>query len=146
MMEFLFEGNRIERMVRHIESRSVGEFLMKVLTFESGKWAAERAGFFSRLLQMLAGNGSVYVLSNFSAFVSETIEKAATNAKSTSPVPEFTTIFFTPEVVTIVIRNVMSEHENVCVYNAPILLTYLTNVPFTLPQDENIINQFKSLL
>jgi hypothetical protein len=40
----------------------------------------------------------------------------------------------------------MSDFENVSVYNAPILLTYLTNVPFTLPQDENIINQFKSLL
>lgn len=40
----------------------------------------------------------------------------------------------------------MSEFENVSVYNAPILLTYLTNVPFTLPEDEKIVNQFKSLL
>ena len=40
----------------------------------------------------------------------------------------------------------MSDYENVSVYNAPILFTYLTNVPFTLPQDENIVNQFKGLL
>lgn len=39
MMEFLFTENRVEKMVHHIESRSVGEFLLKVLTFESGKFA-----------------------------------------------------------------------------------------------------------
>jgi hypothetical protein len=29
----------------------------------------------------------------------------------------------------------MSEDENVSVYNAPILFSYLTNVPFALPND-----------
>lgn len=74
------------------------------------------------------------------------IEKAAANIKSNSAIPEFTTIFFTPEIVTLVIKNVMSDYENVSVYNAPILLTYLTNVPFTLPEDKNVVNQFKDLL
>ena len=40
----------------------------------------------------------------------------------------------------------MSDHENVSVYNAPILFTYLTNVPFTLPDDENVVKAFKNLL
>jgi len=29
----------------------------------------------------------------------------------------------------------MSDDENVSVYNAPILFTYLTNVPFVLPEE-----------
>jgi len=39
----------------------------------------------------------------------------------------------------------MSDEENVGVYNAPILLTYLTNVPFVLPEDEAVVNQFIKL-
>lgn len=33
----------------------------------------------------------------------------------------------------------MNDDENISVYNAPILFTYLTNVPFILPDDENIV-------
>jgi hypothetical protein len=33
----------------------------------------------------------------------------------------------------------------VAVYNAPILLTYLTNVPFVLPEDEGVIAEFIKL-
>lgn len=33
----------------------------------------------------------------------------------------------------------MSDETNVSVYNAPILLTYLTFVPFVLPEDETIV-------
>lgn len=39
----------------------------------------------------------------------------------------------------------MNEEESVSVYNAPILLTYLTNVPFTIPEDQTIIEEFKKL-
>ena len=49
-------------------------------------------------------------------------------------------------MITQVIKNVMNEEENVCVYNAPVLFTYLTNVPFVLPEDENILKEFKELL
>lgn len=73
-------------MVKHIESRSVGEFLLKVLTHESGKLAKERTSFFKSLLNKLAENNEVAVLSNFSSFVSETIEKASQNAKSPSAI------------------------------------------------------------
>jgi hypothetical protein len=31
------------------------------------------------------------------------------------------------------------------VYNAPVLLTYLTNVPFVLPEDEEVVKEFKKL-
>ena len=45
-----------------------------------------------------------------------------------------------------VIKNVMSDEENVSIYNAPILFTYLTNVPFVLPEDTDTVAAFKSLL
>lgn len=32
------------------------------------------------------------------------------------------------------------------VYNSPILFTYLTNAPMALPEDESIINKFKTIL
>ena len=33
----------------------------------------------------------------------------------------------------------MSDDENVSVYNAPIFLTYITNVPLTLPENDQIV-------
>jgi len=40
----------------------------------------------------------------------------------------------------------MSDQENISIYNAPILFTYLTNVPFVLPEDDAIVSDFKLLL
>lgn len=37
-MEFLFNNGKIEKMINHIESRSVGEFLLKVMTYETNKF------------------------------------------------------------------------------------------------------------
>jgi hypothetical protein len=74
-------------------------------------------------------------MSNLSAYVCEIIEKIAANLKGNNKIVEFNNVFFSLDVVTQVIRNVMSEDENVSVYNAPILFTYLTNVPFVLPDD-----------
>jgi hypothetical protein len=34
----------------------------------------------------------------------------------------------------------------VSIYNAPILFTYLTSVPFVLPEEETIVVEFKKLL
>lgn len=39
----------------------------------------------------------------------------------------------------------MSDEQNVGVYNAPILLTYLTNVPFVLPEDPSVVGEFIKL-
>lgn len=85
-------------------------------------------------------------MSNLSAYVCEIIEKIAANLKGNNKIVEFNNVFFSLDVVTQVIRNVMSEDENVSVYNAPILFTYLTNVPFVLPDDESVVEDFKSLL
>ena len=86
MMQYLFTDQNVYKLIAHIESRSVGEFLLKVLTYESSKWAAERATLFSFLLNKLAENNSIHVLSNFSSFICETIVKAADNTKTNSPV------------------------------------------------------------
>ena len=40
----------------------------------------------------------------------------------------------------------MADEENVSVYNAPILLTYLNNVPLNIPDDKDLVGQFKQLL
>lgn len=40
----------------------------------------------------------------------------------------------------------MSEDENVSVYNAPILQTYLTNVPLVIPEQSQIVDDLKKLL
>lgn len=85
-------------------------------------------------------------MSNLSAYVSEIIEKVAANLKGNNKITEFNEVFFSLEAITQVIRNVISEEENVSIYNAPILFTYLTSVPFVLPEDENIIAEFKKLL
>lgn len=73
------------------------------------------------------------------------IEKIAANLKGNSKINEFNTTFFSLDIITQVIKNVMSDEENVAVYNSPILLTYLTNVPFVLPDDESVVNEFIKL-
>lgn len=40
----------------------------------------------------------------------------------------------------------MADEENISVYNAPVLLTYLTNVPLNIPDDKELVEQFKTLL
>jgi hypothetical protein len=85
-------------------------------------------------------------MSNISAYICEIIEKIATNLKGNNKINEFNTVFFSLDVIQQVIRNVMSGDENISVYNAPILFTYLTNVPFILPEDESIVEEFKKLL
>lgn len=79
-------------------------------------------------------------MSNLSAYVSEIIEKVATNLKGNNKITEFNDVFFSLEAITQVIKNVISEEENVSIYNAPILFTYLTSVPFVLPEDEVIVS------
>jgi hypothetical protein len=85
-------------------------------------------------------------MSNLSAYVSEIIEKVAANLKGNNKITEFNDVFFSLEAITQVIKNVISEEENVSIYNAPILFTYLTSVPFVLPEDEVIVSEFKKLL
>lgn len=75
-------------------------------------------------------------MSNISAYVCEVIEKVAANLKSNNKIPEFSTSYLSLETVRILINNVISEEESVSVYNAPVLLSYLTTVPFTLPEEE----------
>jgi hypothetical protein len=87
----------------------------------------------------------IQVISNLSSYLCEIVEKVATNLKSTTRISEFNDVFFTLETVTQVIKNVMSEDENVAVYNAPVLLTYLTNVPFVLPEDPAMVEEFMKL-
>lgn len=85
-------------------------------------------------------------MSNLSACVTEVMEKAAANLKSVNRVNEFAEVFFSLEVMVQVIKNVMSEEESVSVYNAPVLLTFLTNVPFTLPEAEATKQEFTELI
>lgn len=85
-------------------------------------------------------------MSNLSTYVTEVIEKAATNLKSATKIVEFADLFFSLEVVTQVIKNVMSDEENVSVYNAPILFAFLTSAPFVLPEDQIIRAEFEALI
>lgn len=75
-------------------------------------------------------------MSNLSVCVCDIIEKVSANIKSQNPVSEFGKVFFTPVVITKVINNVMVDEENISIYNAPVLLIYLTNVPINIPDDK----------
>ena len=65
---------------------------------------------------------------SLSTCLCEIIDKIATNSKSSTPLPELSDTFLTQPFLQIVITNVMSEIESICVYNSPILLLYLNNI------------------
>lgn len=48
-------------------------------------------------------------MSNLSAYVSEIIEKVALNLKGNNKITEFNDVFFSLDVITQVIKNVISE-------------------------------------
>lgn len=75
-------------------------------------------------------------MSNLSICVCDIIEKVSGNIKSQNPITEFGKVFFHPSIITKVITNVMSDEENVSIYNAPVLLVYLTNAPLNIPEDK----------
>lgn len=54
--------------------------------------------------------------------------------------------FFCLDTVSTLISNVINPEESVSVYNAPMLLTYLTTVPFVLPEGQAVIDNFTQLL
>lgn len=66
--------------------------------------------------------------------------------KSNCKLEELSCSFLGMKTVTKLIDNAISPEESVSVYNAPILFTYLTNVPFVLPQDQQTLNNLRELL
>lgn len=100
------------------------------------------------MLEKSSQKEEVYTVSNLSASICEIIEKVAGALKGNSneSASELSSIYFKPEIITKVITNVMSDEENTSVYNAPILLTYLTNVPLILPENDQLVGDLKTLL
>ena len=136
-LKYMLEEEVTHLLLNHCESRSVGELITKILTHESTTCLEQRTAFFKLMLNRLSESAEIYVMSNLSTYVVEVIEKVAANLKGTNRIGEFNDAFFSLEVVTLVIKNVMSSEENVSIYNAPILFTYHTatpsDLPFTLP-------------
>ena len=146
MLKFALDEKHRASILNHIESRSVSEFVTKILTFENNEFLEERTTFYKEIITKLGVNDEIFVLSNLSACVTETVEKCVASLKSNTPIKEFSGIFFNPDDITVIINNVMSEFENVSVYNAPILLTYLTNVPLNAPESEQLLKNFQKIL
>lgn len=145
LMKYILQESMMHKIINHAQSRSVGEIISKILTHETTLFLDLRREFFKELLTRTSTFSEISVISNLSSYICQIIEKVATNLKSNTKIIEFNNVFFSLETITQVIKNVMSDEENVAVYNAPILLTYLTNVPFVLPDDENVVKQFMSL-
>lgn len=51
----------------------------------------------------------IEIISNISAYICEIIEKIATNLKGNNKISEFNETFFSLEIITQVIKNVMSD-------------------------------------
>jgi len=60
------------------------------------------------MLKKISEYNEIHIMSNVSTYVSEIIEKIAANLKSPNKIIEFNTVFFSLDVITQVIRNVMS--------------------------------------
>lgn len=83
---------------------------MKLLTNESSDFIEERKAAFQQILDKVSKNSEVYVISNLSTSICEIIEKVAANVKSGNESSiELSQIYFTPEIITQIIENVMSE-------------------------------------
>lgn len=60
-MKYLLDETRFEDLLNHIESRSVGELITKILTHESTDLLEERKAAFEKALARLSKNNEVYV-------------------------------------------------------------------------------------
>ena len=61
-MKFVMEEKMMHKMIDHAESRSVGEFITKVITHESTIMLEERRNFFKELLNRTSVTSDIPVL------------------------------------------------------------------------------------
>lgn len=59
--KFLLEPERFTKLINHIESRSVGDLVVKLLTNESSDFIEERKAAFQQILDKVSKNSEVYV-------------------------------------------------------------------------------------
>lgn len=144
VLKFLL--NDFDSVLKHVESRSVSDLIVRIITYESTECLEERRVAFESLLEKASKPEETYVMSNLSAAICEIIEKVSTALKGNGNeyANELSALYFKPEIITKVITNVMSDEENVSVYNAPILSSYLINVPLVLP--DNTVEDHRELL
>lgn len=109
-MKFLLDSDRFKELLKHIESRSVGELVVKLLTHESLELLEQRKVAFEQMLEKMSKNDEIFVISNLSTPICETIEKVAASVKTANENSiELSHIFFTPAIITQIISNVMSD-------------------------------------
>lgn len=60
-MKYVLEPANFDKILSHIESRSVGEFIMKIMTQESTELIPEREEALNKILAKLTKNEEVYV-------------------------------------------------------------------------------------
>lgn len=77
----------------------------------------------------------IQIISNIATPICQIIEKFVGSIKNSHEcVTQLYQVFITPAIITQIISNVMSDEQNVSVYNAPILQTYLSNISVLVPE------------
>lgn len=64
MTAFLLEANNFTSILQHIESRSVGELVVKLITFESMENKEVKQAAFEKMIEKISKPEEVYILSN----------------------------------------------------------------------------------
>lgn len=62
VMKFLLDSERFKLLLNHIESRSVGELVVKLLTQESSELTEQRKVAFEQMLERMSQNSEVFVI------------------------------------------------------------------------------------
>ena len=81
-MGYLFDPERFKKILSHIESRSVSELVVKLMTHESVDFLEARKNSFEVMLEKASKPSEVYAISNLSATICEIIEKVSAALKS----------------------------------------------------------------
>ena len=57
MIKFVLDSENRKKLLNHVESRSVAEFIVKILTFESSEFLPERTEYFKEIIAKLGVDG-----------------------------------------------------------------------------------------
>ena len=68
-MKYILEEKMMHKVINHAESRSVGEFIVKILTHESTLLLEQRRLFFKELLNRTSVVVDVSIISNLSSYI-----------------------------------------------------------------------------
>lgn len=135
LTNYFFSDAKNRKILDHADSRSIAEVVIKFLTIDSMSFLVERQELIEDILQRLSRNTNVNVrlrlmqlMGNLSMILCEVIDKYSSTIKTVQGCKEMLTYVYGTKFCRELVNNIISDDEQVSIYNTPVLLCSLVSI------------------